>query len=423
MQMDRTIPPLIKRIESIEMPSAAVVDHVGIVPVRTVPSENEDWTAIDLVFNAGTGEEEKPLVSATCSGMMNEGTETRSADQIAEIKDFYGAKLYSSVGKDTATVGLLCLNSHLEVMVPILADIILNPSFPEKEFLSYVKRAKAALTINLERVEMLCRLEFSRRYFGQSKYADNFQPDDYEKLTRDDVNDFFRDRYGLNEAHIVVSGGRVDPAIRLLKADLNRFNQSSFRRELTSLKPEKGLEIKKRSDSLQSAIRFGGPAVSREHPDFVALYAANTILGGYFGSRLMQNLREEKGFTYGVGSVIQLHRDHSFLTISTQVGYQHTMSAVEEIEKEMIQLGENPPTVEELELVKNYIAGSLVKSCDGTSNRVGVLKTMVLHNLDSNYFQRFLSELYELTPSDVMAAAQKYFNHHQFTKTVVGRLP
>lgn len=418
--MDRKKAPDINKIVSLDIPSPEEVYQVNGIPVRVVPNPKEEWTSVEMIFEAGTSEEVVPLSATTCSGLITEGTGKFTADRIAELKDFYGAKIFASIGKDSASLNLLCLNHHLEELLPVFVSIVTDPIFPEKEYHSHVKRAKAALLINLQRVEMKARIEFSKRYFGQTKYADNFSPDDYEKLTRQDVVSFFKNQYGTNRANLIVAGGRVEKAINLLQSTGIPRTEKLESKEFSDFSPRLGLHHVSEKTALQSAIRMGRSGISREHPDFVALYVANTILGGYFGSRLMQNLREDKGFTYGVGSFLQILRDHSLLVIATQVGSEHTEKAISEIDKELTRLRSQLVSSDELELVVNYIAGTLAKKLDGTANRASVVKTMVLQGLKPEYYNAFLESLYRVDGEQIKAVAEKYLQSDDFTKVVVG---
>jgi predicted Zn-dependent peptidase len=418
--MDRNTPPAVHRITELSTPSTEIVDREGNTPVRVVPSDSEEWTAIDVVFYAGTAEEEKPLVATTCAGLLTEST--RSYPKVAELIDFYGARIYASVGKDTTTLGMLCLSHHLERVIPVFSSVLAEPDFPDSEFRNYVDRAKAALTVNLERVEMIARLEFSKRYFGKTKYVDRFSPADYAMLSREDPEAFFRQNLGLEGAHIVVSGNRVAEATELLRKHAVSNAGKSSPAAMESVNPATDTAVVEKAGVVQSAIRMGGKAVDQKHPDFLALHVANTILGGYFGSRLMQNLREDKGFTYGVGSVINHLKDHSYLAISTQVGSKHTRASLDQIRLEMIRLGKEDVDSDELELVKNYIAGSLVKSCDGIPRKVSVLKSMVMHGLPNDFHLHFLEDLYAVSASEVREAAKKYLDPEKFTKVVAGQM-
>ncbi len=419
-EMDRTIAPAIEKVKELSVPSQEPRDYINGTPVFVVEDEAEELIKIEVVFPAGSGEEIKPLLATATSSMLTEGAGEYSAKQISELKDYYGAKIQTGVGKDLASVTLVCLKSNLEELITIFTAIIQDPTFPEKEFESYKRRTKASLKVNLEKVEIICRLVFSKLFFGDSKYAERFAPDDFDKIERTDLEVFHRENYRLNDARIFISGGNVEKAIALLKQNLKPDKGSVLPKELGAFSPKLKTNFMRKDGALQSAIRAGFPAISRHNEDYPAFYIANTILGGYFGSRLMQNIREDKGYTYGIGSSINQLKDLAYVVISTQVGAKHTDATLKEIHYEVNRLRNESVPVEELELVKNYTAGGLLRSFDGTFSQASLLNTMLMHGLSQSYYEQFLKKIYAISPADILMVAQKYFDPEKFTIAIVG---
>ncbi|MFT5903694.1 MAG: zinc protease, partial [Flammeovirgaceae bacterium] len=212
----------------------------------------------------------------------------------------------------------------------------------------------------------------------------------------------------------------VKKAIALLKQNLQADEGSVVRKSLSGFSPKQETSFVRKEGALQSAIRVGFPAVSRHHEDYPAFYIANMILGGYFGSRLMQNIREDKGYTYGIGSSINQLKDLSFAVISTQVGAKHTEATMTEINYEVNRLREELVSVEELDLVKNYTAGDLLRNFDGTFSQASLIQTMLTNQLPESYYSDFLNKIYTIEPADVLRVAQKYFDLEKFTIAIVG---
>ncbi len=418
--MDRTIAPAIEKVKDLSVPSQEPQDHINGTPVFVVEDEAEELIKIEIVFPAGSGEEVKPLLASATSSMLTEGAGEYSANQISEIKDYYGAKIQTGVGKDLASVALVCLKSNLEALIPLFGAIVQEPTFPKKELESYKRRTAASLKVNLEKVEIICRLVFSELFFGDSKYAERFAPEDFDKIDRTDLKAFHKENYRMKNARILISGGHVKKAIALLKQVLKVDEGSVDLKELGTYHPKRETNFVRKDGALQSAIRVGFPAISRHHDDYPALYIANTILGGYFGSRLMQNIREDKGYTYGIGSRINQLKDLAYIVISTQVGAKHTDATLKEIYYEVNRLCEEPITSEELELVKNYTAGGLLRSFDGTFSQASLLNTMLMHELSQSYYGEFLEKIYAVSPADILSVAQKYCDTEKFTIAIVG---
>lgn len=420
VETDRSIAPEIRRITDLTIPTPAPIDNLHGAPVFVVENDSEELVKIEFVFPAGTGEETKALLATATSSMLKEGAGEFSSTEISEIKEYYGAKIQLGVGKDLASVSLICLPANLKNLVPLLAKIIQEPNFPEKEFTGYKRRTRARLKVNLEKVEIRCRLAFSRAFFGANKYAERYDPEAFDQLMRKDLVDFHRANYALSDASVFVSGNGTKEALEFLKLhvqpDEGRVNLSA----IGDFSPSRITQFQRKEGALQSAIRMGMPAPSRQHKDYPAFYLTNTILGGYFGSRLMQNIREDKGYTYGIGSGINQLKDLAFLLISTQVGAKHTHATLSEIRYEIDRLRTELVLYDELDLVKNYTAGSLLRSFDGTFNQASLLKTMHIHRLSESYYREFLTKIYAVEPADILRIATTYFDPDKFTVAIVG---
>lgn len=418
--ISRTVAPPVKKVITLNIPPVEAVDHLYSTPIFAIGDESEELVKIEITFPAGTGEEKKSLLASAVAAMLTEGAGKYTANQISELKDFYGAKIQTGVGKDNATVSVLCLSSKLRDIFPVFAAIVQSPKFPETEFEAYKERARASLKVNLDRVELQARLLFSERFFGYSKYAENYAPDHFDQLSLQDLNDFYQSNYALADAKIFVSGKGVNDAILLLKEYFADREKSFF--EITSENPNPvgGIGFRPKENALQSAIRLGIESLSRNAKEYPAFSLTNTILGGYFGSRLMQNIREDKGYTYGIGTSINHLKDYSYLIASTQVGAEHTRATLREIKREISKLQNEPVGNEELELVQNYVAGLLLRNMDGTFNQAALIKTMITNGLSGDYYNRFLNGIYSVTPDQIMDIAQKHLGFEKFTGAIAG---
>lgn len=176
-----------------------------------------------------------------------------------------------------------------------------------------------------------------------------------------------------------------------------------------------------KSDALQSAIRLGTKLINRTHPDFPALQVVNTILGGYFGSRLMANIREDKGYTYGIGSGMSSMKYSGAIFIATEVGADVTRLAMTEIEKEIRILKTELVSDEELSLVKNYMLGSLLGSLENVFSHADKFKNVYLSGLDFEYYDRYTEVIRNITAKDVLTLADQYLSFDQFYKVIVGK--
>ncbi len=425
MKLNRALAPerlAPKSIPGLDFPALHMLDRI---PTYVVEGGNDDIIKIDIVFKAGTRYEPKPMLSNTCLSMLKEGTERYSAAEIAETVDFYGAQIGTGLSKDRAELSLLCLGKHLEELIEIFIDVALNPVFPEKELEKYKKRSSSALRVNLDKVDFQARLLFSELMFGQLPYRERFATEYYEGIAPEDLKAFFSANYSIDEAFILISGQDTDRAKELLSTALDNKLPVAPPIKIAgapiiwNYKAERSTVEK--ADALQSAIRMGAPAVARGHADYPALYIANTALGGYFGSRLMQNIREEKGYTYGIASGLNIFEEAAYISIATQVGAELTEATLIEINKELGRMINEPITPQELELIQHYVAGNLLTRFDGPFAIADRLKLIISSGLEPELFSDFAKAIFQLTPKDVQAAAKKYFQPDGFSIAVVGK--
>ncbi len=423
--LNRSVAPERFAIQSIPELNFASERLANRLKTWCVEGGTEDLLKIDVVFRAGTRYEDKAMLASLCNNMLKEGTERFSAREISETIDFYGAHISTSLSKDHGEISLLCLKKHLPALIDIFTDILLVPTFPENEFNAFKNRSKSKLAVNLDKVEFQCRLLFSQLFFGDSAYCDRFSLEDYDMIDQADIETFFRQQYTIDDAICVISGKDTAYAKTILDEALTAKKDL-----LTSAKSEKpdliwkyGGRVEKRAlkkGAVQTAIRMGIPAVNRKHPDYAALYFGNVLLGGYFGSRLMQNIREEKGFTYGIGSSYNNLEHGAYISINTQVGSENTLATCDEIIKEIKRLSTDLVSDEELELVRNYVVGNLLKQFDGPFAISDRLKIVLTSDLKPDVFARFSKEIFALKPFEIRIIFTKYFDPSLICSAIVG---
>lgn len=389
-----------------------------------VEGGTEDIVKIDVVFRAGARYQAKPLLASVCLNTLQEGSENYSSQHISETIDFYGAELSKNLYKDYAEISLLCQGKHLSNLIDVFVDIFMHPTFPEDKVALYKSRAKSALAVNMEKVEFKCRMLYSSLLFENHPYNTSFGVSDFDDISVGDLRSFFRSNYQLGHALCIISGKNTSIAREKLEEAIAKKVERVDKR--LALGEIKGWEFRvreeweRKSGSLQSAVRMGRDAIFRTHPDYAALYFANTALGGYFGSRLMQNIREEKGYTYGISSVISILEYASYLSISTQVGAGFTKHTVEEIKKELDIISIQPMSFDEIELVKFYISGNLLRRFDGPFATASRLKSVLLNGLSKDWYQNFLHDIFALDAERILRVSELYLRPEKFTLAVVG---
>ena len=423
--LNRNNQPAIHTLDQISImePEKYTLDN-GI-DVYQFDSGTQDLLMIELIFKAGTWQQEEPFSALGTNLMLREGTKALTSQQISEKLDYYGAHLETSVEKDHAFVTLFTLNKHLTETLTVLEDIIKNASFPEQECSVIIGKQRQTLAINMQKVSYLARTRFTSLLFGrQHPYGQTIQPEDLEINGTDQFARFHRLYYHAANCRMLVAG-KIPAGFQMMLQQ--HFGGNDWLREVQpevhfAAEPsaEKEIFIQK-DDALQSAIRMGREMFNRNHPDFIAMHFLNTLLGGYFGSRLMSNLREDKGFTYGIGSGI-VPFDHSgFFFISAEVGSQVTRQAVQEIENELNKLCSEDVNEKELELVRNYLQGSFLRSIDGPFALADRYRDVLLSGYDMNYYNQMLEIERNITPRQLREHAARYLNPKEMYLLIAGK--
>lgn len=421
--LNRQLAPDFKQVSTINFiqPTQQALDNQ--IPVYTVYSGEQDLVRIEFIFNNVNWNVEKPLQAIAVSAMLNNGTSKLSAKDIAEQIDFYGAFFQTEYVQDHSTVTLYTLNKHLASVLPIVKNVLADSQFPQAEIDIYIQNQKQKLQVNLQKNDILARKEFAHALFGDTAYGVDIQAKHYDELKREDLVNYFKSAYAPDNCTIVVSGKFEEASFHLLneqfgrnwelgKAVKNKFNFSLLPR--TTI-------YKDRPDALQSAIRIGKLAINRTHDDFPGLQILNTVLGGYFGSRLMNNIREDKGYTYGIGSGISSLQDAGYLFIATEVGADVCADALTEIYKEIELLKNDLVGEEELTLVKNYMLGSMLGSLENVFSHADKFKNIHLFGLGYDYYENYIKKVKSITAEEIRSLAIKYFNKEDFTEVVVGK--
>jgi predicted Zn-dependent peptidase len=423
--INRKIQPKTRFVETFSFPEPETFMLDNGIPVYQLSAGTQAITKIEFIFNAGSWFEEKPLVAKFTNKLLKEGTKSYSAAEIHETIDYFGAHLEVTSDKDMAYVTLYSLNRHLNHLLPVLREIILEPVFPEKELATRVQNKKQEFLINCEKVKYIARWKFNELIFGTSHpYGKFFEVDDFDQVTPSDLANFHKNHYTVNYCKIIVAG--KIPAD--LTSSLNKlFGGYKNHEPLINNKPnpidytnQHQVHIKK-DKAIQSAIRIGKVFVNKTHPDYLKLKVVNTILGGYFGSRLMTTIREEKGYTYGIGSGISSMQHAGSFFISSEVGADVTKDAIEDIYSEIKILQEEKVPAKELDLVRNYMLGSLLRSMDGPFALAESIKSVIEYGMDIRYFKDFIDTIKNITAEEVRDLAQKYFERESLFELKVGQ--
>ena len=415
-KLDRTTAPAFHEIDSINFVLPTIKKLDNAIPYIEYNVGTEELVKIDFVFKAGTKYQNKSLVASMTNAMLKEGTNSFTSLEIANKIDFYGAFLETDINSDYATVTLYTLNKHLTKVLPVLKEILTEVSFPQAEFDKKIKIKKQKYLINLEKVETIASIGYSKQVFKGTQYENTVDVSSFDEITRQDCIDFFETYYNFGEMDIFVAG-KVDSSVyELINSTFGSLKTpetiNSFNFGKNDYSPT--FQFIEKKGAIQSCIRIGKPIINIEHPDYTKLKVMNTIFGGYFGSRLMANIREEKGYTYGIGSVVMAKENMGNMIIYTEVGTDVTQATIDEIRKEIKSMQTTKVTEEELTKVKNYMLGSLLQNTDGPFDLLERYKTLYFYNLPNNYYDTYMADIKSITPEEIINLANTYLNDLSF---------
>ncbi len=424
--IDRTQAPDLHLIDRLEIASPEIAYLDNGIPVYMFNSGKLDIAKIDFLFDAGSRYQKHPLTARFANKMLSEGTQSYTAFQIAEHMDYYGAYLGKMAFKDTSVVSISLLNKHLEQVLPVLAEIINQPIFPEKELLNLAKRGKQAFIDDQQKVSELAAMHFNQQVFGKNhSYGKLIEANDFDHLNTEYLRDFHQQYYLPDTCKIVVSGKLPETLLPLLNQHFGtnkstpKSNSSFGNFSLDSGSKKEFISMPK---SVQSAIRIGGISISKSHADYHKLFILNAILGGYFGSRLMKNIREDKGFTYGIYSALVSFQQSGMFFIITEVGSDVCHKAIDEIYGELKKLREEPVSLHEIDLVRKYLSGGILRSFDGPFQTSERFKNLLELNIDfKNYYANLINTLNTITPEQLLETAQNYLVEDTMFELVVGK--
>ncbi len=394
------------------------------IPVYTINAGKQNLVRIEFIFDNANFEVAKPLKAVAVSHLVNNGTALLSAQDIAERVDYYGAFLQTEYGADQSSIKLYTLNRHLAAILPIMKSILDDSIFPQYELDVFIQNQKQSLQVSLEKNDFLARKHFAHAIFGDSSYGSNIAFADYDHIKREDLLAYYQAAYTPKNCTLFVAGKFEDTEFALLNAI---FGQEWKNKGMTKASKfvfptsPKGEIIIERSDAIQSAIRMGSLGINRKHADFPGFQVLNCLLGGYFGSRLMTNIREDKGYTYGIGSAVVSMKNAGYFFIATEVGADVCGNALKEIELEIDKLKTDLVKNDELDLVRNYMLGSMLGSLENAFSHADKFKNIFFSGLDYSYYDKYIETVKTIDAEKLRLLANQYLNTADFTKVIVGK--
>lgn len=425
-----TSPPQLGSVKPLTVP--AVVERRLSNGLRVLVVEQHELPLVDVVLMVRTGSEADPSRKAglgtLVASMLDEGTSGRSALQIAEQIGFLGIALGSGGGWDASRVSLHTPVAQLDSALALMADVALRPSFPQNE-LDRLKSERLTSLLQLkDRGPAIAEMAYSHILFGEEHPYGRPQLGDetsVASLTRADVQAFYDSYFRPNNATVIVAGDvTVDDVQRRLERVLGGWRAGTVPTTRFPSPPSPGgptIYLIDKPGAAQSSVRIGSVAVARSTTDYFALTVLNTVLGGAFTSRLNQNLRETKGYTYGAFSSFDMRRHPGPFTASAEIVTEKTDSALIEFMSELRGIRAPLPAAE-VDKAKSYVQLRLPSEFETTGGIAARVASVALHDLPLDYYSRFSASVAGVTPADVQRVAGTYVRPDALAIVVVGDL-
>ncbi|WP_242928014.1 M16 family metallopeptidase [Pontibacter vulgaris] len=425
--LDRKKAPATYEIDAVSLPSAEVTKLGNGARLHIIENKTQPVIRLDFVFKAGKWYEPATGISDLTSKMLLEGTTTYTAKQIANKVAFYGASFESNHGYDRVEYTLYCLSKYLKELLPLVLDVLQNPTFPEGEFELLKQRTIQNIKVQRQKNAYLATNSFTKLIYGANHpYVFGYEETALNNISLDELKSFYKQQLSTQGMEVFACGDLNTESNIYLKQSIDALQLTDKSiidngNKTINLNSEAKYNFVDLPNSIQSSIRVGKHFPSIQHPDYLKLTVVNEILGGYFGSRLMRNIREDKGYTYGIYSAMSPKEHDTLFYIGTDVNYEVTENTLAEIRKEIELLQKEAVSTDELDVVKNYMLGKFLNDIATIFDQCDKYKHITLNNLSSDHFNNLLHTIRTIDQNEVQNLAQQYLSLEELSTAIAGK--
>lgn len=418
--LDRNTPPPFQKSNSLTLIQPKKIGLPNGLTITVVPGGEQEVAKIELIFKAAKWHETHPGISYFTAQLLQKGTLTKNSFQISSEFDQHGVHLEVAPGYDFTSIILYGLTKNIDRFFELAHEIITTPIFPEVELQQAKDIYIQGLKINLEKTSYLASQLLRQTLFGKEHpYGCDADVVDVERIQRQSLVSFHQTHF--NDFEIICSGKITEPLTKSLAEAFSKISVTKNNNRIIEKKQfTKPPSVLEKENTVQSSIRFGKKIISRIHPHYPALLFLNHILGGYFGSRLMKNIREEKGLTYGIYSSIAALKNDSYLSIGADVNKENRELTIQEIKNELKNLQTHRIGNDELVTAKNHFIGSLQAEITTSFAHADKIKNIILFALPNDYYQVLLNKIDLLNENNLIETAQQYFDTESFSVVAAG---
>ena len=420
--MPKNQPPAIYPVQEIKLP--AVDTHVlsnGLTCYH-INRGTQDVIRVEFVCWGGRPFEQHPLVARATAALLKEGSKGRQGKSIAEHFDYYGAGLSVPFQMDTGNLAMFSLVRQLPQVLPVFVELLCEPLYSSTDLASYQRRKQQSLREDLGKAEVVAYRQITECFYGSDHpYGYNSSEEAFAALQTDWLKEHHQRCFHAGNAFVIISGHFDEATANYVHQELaqipSREAVATPQYNLTD-HPPKAVRIPHPAGG-QAAIRVGRRLFNRTHADAQGMYVLTQLLGGYFGSRLMENIREDKGYTYNISAAYDTLRFDGTFQIDTEVSTEYVEPTLIEIWRELKRLREEPIAKEELQMLRNYLMGSFLTMIDGPFNWAETVRTLKAENMPIEALQELVHTVQNIQPRQLQDLAQQYLQDADLWTVVV----
>lgn len=424
--MDRTIQPEIQPLKNFHIQTPVRTTLPNGIPLTVINVGEQEVVRMDVLFSGGRWQQSQKLQALFTNRMLREGTTKYTAATIAEKLDYYGSWLELSSSSEYAYITVYSLNKYLAKTLEVVESMIKEPLFPQKELQTILDTNIQQYLVNTSKVDFLAHRSLLKSLYGEQHPCGKIvMEEDYHTITPEVLREFYEQHYHSGNCSIFLSGKVTDDIISRV-TDIFGIPFGQYQLQMPKLSfpfaaiPEKRI-FTEREDAMQSAVKMGCTTITREHPDYPKLRVLMTLFGGYFGSRLMSNIREDKGYTYGISAGVVFYPDSGLLIVSTETDNEYVEPLIQEVYHEIDRLHQEPVSAEELRMVRNYMLGEMCRSYESPFSLSDAWIFIATSGLKDDYFARSLQAVNEITPAEIQDLAQRYLCKETLKEVIAGK--
>ncbi len=415
--------PPIQLIKNVPLPRFLSYTLDNGLPVYYIRQGSQELVKLDIVFKGGRHREKAKSLCKIFASVIKEGTLHDNAESLSSFFDTYGASYNSRSSLDYTTFTIMSLSKFFPLLIQKFSEIILEPAFKKSEIQKSIENHCRKLELNNSKNEIIAYRQLTEKLFGSEEvYGYNSSESSYKGITKELLHDYHRDMLEEQECYLFLCGQYddvVEQAINKAFGQWKYKGNAEISYDKKNLSPDKRYNFPSAQEH-QSAIRIARKFGNRKDKAYAQMSFLNNVLGGYFGSRLMKNIREEKGYTYNIFTSLDTMLYEGYFYVSTDVSPKYLDATIKEIYKEMEMLRTTKISKEELEMNRNYLLGNLLTAVDGPFQSIRIIKSAILNNESEEDLARTIDVFMNINADELQKTAEKYLDPSEFIEVIIG---